>query len=665
MSTVLEVAITQPRPLAFRLPAVAIFALGYVGLVLFGQWLSLNPGHSSTVVLTSGLYMAVLLSSESKTWLKWAATVFVTECLIVTGLFNESAVEALSDAASHTAGAYAGAHLIRLWHGLPFQINTLRDVVVFSVGTALLGPAVSMGVHFLLASATGHHFSGLDWLSYWTGDAAGAVVLAPLLLALRQHASAWRNVTLLKWMEAATLYSALAMVLHILFTLKLPTMYLALPLVLWAAVRLGMLGTTLFMFLLMLFMVRYNALGLGPYGVLTMGRLLMVQSFLVVTGVSALCLSAIIVQPQQAQLALRRALDELEHRVAQRTASLAESERRLRESNAQFAVARTAARMIIIEWHIPTDTVKFSDDPSWLRGPPPPGGKYPLFKYQVHPEDRARFLETRQLAIDTLQGRTLDYRVVRTDGIVLWVQSHQTLFAGPDGKAERLVSSTQDISARKQIEASMRESEQRLRALLDGIPDRAWLKDADGHFIAVNRAQEQGYDLPAAKLIGKTIFDLRSLEDAKRVTAEDRMVMGNGTAMTFERRQVDGDTWAEITKVPIFGADGKPVGIAGTWRDITVRKAAEQRALLESEQRYRTLVNATSQAIWVLDAGGRLSAIIKSISGDNLDYLKARNWLDLVHTDDREGAAAAMQTAIRTKSAYEHEHRILDREGRT
>ena len=106
--------------------------------------------------------------------------------------------------------------------------------------------------------------------------AAGAVVLAPLLLALRQHASAWRNVTLLKWMEAATLYSALAMVLHILFTLKLPTMYLALPLVLWAAVRLGMLGTTLFMFLLMLFMVRYNALGLGPYGVLTMGRLTIV-----------------------------------------------------------------------------------------------------------------------------------------------------------------------------------------------------------------------------------------------------------------------------------------------------------------------------------------------------------------------------------------------------
>ncbi len=319
--------------------------------------------------------------------------------------------------------------------------------------------------------------------------------------------------------------------------------------------------------------------------------------------------------------------------------------------------------MIIIEWHIATDTIKFSDDPAWLRGPLPVDGKYPLFKDQVHPEDRARFLEVRKLAIDTLQGRTLDYRIVRTDGIVLWVQSHQTIFAGPDGKAERLVSATQDISARKQIEASMQESGQRLRALLDGIPDRAWLKDAEGHFIAVNRAQEEGYQLPASRLIGKTIFDIRSLEDANRVTAEDRMVMVKGIAMTFERRSVDGETWAEITKVPIFGTDGKPVGIAGTWRDITVRKAAEQRALLESEQRYRTLVNATSQAIWVLDSSGRMRSILKSITGDSLEYLKTRNWLDFIHEEDRAGAAAAMQAAIAAKSAYEHEHRILARDG--
>ena len=293
MSTVLEVSATPVRPLTFRLPAVVLFAGGYVGLVLFGQWLSLNPGHTSTVVLTSGLYIAVLLSSERTTWLKWAATVFALECLIVLGLFHESLTEALSDAASHAAGAYAGAHLIRACRGLPFRVENLRDVNVFFVGAALLGPAVSISVHFLLASASGHHFTGLDWMSYWTGDAAGAMVMAPLLLVLRQHAPRWRTVPPLKWLEAAVLYLLLALVLHIMFSLKLPTLYLALPLILWAAVRLGMPGTMVFMLVLMAFMVRYNALGLGPYGVLPLGRSLMVQSFLVVAAVSAMCLSAI------------------------------------------------------------------------------------------------------------------------------------------------------------------------------------------------------------------------------------------------------------------------------------------------------------------------------------------------------------------------------------
>ena len=75
MSSVLEAAFDPPRPLAFCLPAVALFVSGYAGLVLFGQWLALSPGHTTSVVLTSGLYLAVLLSSEQHSWLKWAATV--------------------------------------------------------------------------------------------------------------------------------------------------------------------------------------------------------------------------------------------------------------------------------------------------------------------------------------------------------------------------------------------------------------------------------------------------------------------------------------------------------------------------------------------------------------------------------------------------------------
>ena len=663
MSSVLDAVLTPARPITFRPNAVILFVAGYVALVLCGQWLALNPGHRAAVLLAGGLYMAVLLSSEQRSWFKWALLVFVLETSIDVGIYHEGAGEALCDAAGHAAGAFAGAHLVRVWRGVPFQLSTLPDVLTFSAAVGFVGPITSFSVHAALLAAFGQAPPSADWLSYWTGDAAGTLVLAPLLLTLRQHAPAWRSVTGLKWLEAAVLFSVLIAVLHFIFSSQLPTVYLSLPLILWAASRLGMPGMSLVMLIYMLVIVRYSALGLGPYGASATGRELLAQSFLALASISAMCLTAIIHQYQQAQIALRRATDELEQRVAERTAALAASEGNLRESNALFAVARSAARMVIIDWDVVSDTLKFSDDPSWLRGPLPPGGKYPLLKDQVHPLDRVRFLETRQIALDTLQGRTMDYRIVRTDGIVLWVQSNQTVFAGPDGKAARLVSATLDISSRKQIESSMRESEQRVRALLDGIPDRALLKDAEGRFIAVNRALEQGFGLTAEKIIGKTIFDIRPPAVAQQVAADDRMVMAEGKLMRFERRSLLGDSWVEVTKAPIYGADGKATGIVGIWRDITPRKEAEQQALLDSEQRYRTLVNATSQAIWILDAEGQLKTIIKSITGDDTGRIKTRNWLDFIHEEDRQSAAAAMQTAIAARTPFEHEHRILDRDG--
>ena len=298
---------------------------------------------------------------------------------------------------------------------------------------------------------------------------------------------------------------------------------------------------------------------LGPYGTYG-GHPLLAQSFLALTSICALCLSAVIEQYQAAQAALRHARDDLENRVLERTAALAESERQLREGNALFAIARAAAKITTLEWIVASNTLNFSDDPAWLLGPLPASGAYPLFTEQIHPDDRARFVEMRQRALDTLQGGTFEFRVVRTDHIVLWVQSYQTVFAGANGKVMRLVAAVQDISARKLNESSLRASEQRLRALLDGIPERAWLKDADGRYIAANRA----------------------------------------------------------------------------------------------------LVNATSQSVWVLDAEGNLTAVLKSLTGKAVADVHGRNWLDFVHPDDREGAAAAMQAAMSSKSAYEHEFRVLN-----
>jgi two-component system sensor histidine kinase/response regulator len=122
----------------------------------------------------------------------------------------------------------------------------------------------------------------------------------------------------------------------------------------------------------------------------------------------------------------------------------------------RLKIAQKAAKMIVLDWYIAEDRLEFSDSPEWLRGPlPDDTGKYPLFKDQVHPEDRAMFLAARSRAIETLEGQNPEFRLVRTDGVVLWLRSHQIVGAHAQGRATHLIAALCDITEQKRTEAQL------------------------------------------------------------------------------------------------------------------------------------------------------------------------------------------------------------------
>ena len=291
----------------------------------------------------------------------------------------------------------------------------------------------------------------------------------------------------------------------------------------------------------------------------------------------------------------------------QAEAALYLSEAKLQENADRLRIAHRAAKMIVLDLDLLTDTIKFSDSAEWLRGPrPAKGGKYPLFKDQVHPDDRHQFLANRQRAIDTLQPQSHEFRFVRTDGEVLWIQSHVTVFAGPDGKAARLVAALRDISDRIRSEVALRNSEQRLRALLDGIPDRAWMKDTQGRYIALNRSESIALGLPAEAVLGRTVLEFRPRDQAERVMAEDAKVMAEGLPRRFEEASNIDGSWREKIKAPIFGADGAVAGMVGMSRDISERKA------LEAERRERDRVQRRA---FVREIHHRIKNHVQGVSG--------------------------------------------------
>ncbi len=167
-----------------------------------------------------------------------------------------------------------------------------------------------------------------------------------------------------------------------------------------------------------------------------------------------------------------------------------------------------------------------------------------------------------------------------------------------------------DITERQRTETELFNSRQMLQLVLDTIPQRVFWKARDFSYLGCNKlfAHDAGLDHPDT-VVGKDDFELSWKDTAQLYRDDDRWVMENNIAkLNFEEPQTRPDgsqLWLRTSKVPLNDAEGKVIGVPGTYEDITERKQMESR-LLESEEYYRTLVETSPDAIIIVDAGGRL-----------------------------------------------------------
>lgn len=136
----------------------------------------------------------------------------------------------------------------------------------------------------------------------------------------------------------------------------------------------------------------------------------------------------------------------------------------------------------------------------------------------------------------------------------------------------------EDITERKLAEERVSEVIQQQQAILDNIPNIAWLKDRRGRYVAVNDPFGRAFGLASKDLVGKNDHDIYPAELAVKYESDSRKVIETGTRTYFEESLVDQNgkvRYVEKIETPIFGKSGVVIGIIGITNDITGRKEVE------------------------------------------------------------------------------------------
>ncbi len=156
--------------------------------------------------------------------------------------------------------------------------------------------------------------------------------------------------------------------------------------------------------------------------------------------------------------------------------------------------------------------------------------------------------------------------------------------------------------------------EEKLRAILDNIPDSVWLKDDQARFTMVNRPFSENCGTEVEKIIGSTVFDIWPDEMAKRFEKDDDLILQTGRSLRREEVLSSGqpvEARFEICKTPIMDSDGRVVGIVGIARDITARYEYEDRL-----KKYRRIVDTSIDQMALINKDYRYEAA-------NTSYLEA------------------------------------------
>ncbi len=296
-----------------------------------------------------------------------------------------------------------------------------------------------------------------------------------------------------------------------------------------------------------------------------------------------------IAERKRAEEALRRAHEELESRVAERTSELVRSNERLqaeiaerkkaeealRGSEARFRAFTSATHDVVYCMSQDWTEMRHLQGREFIPDTLEPSSTW-LDKY-IHVDDQQHVMETIRRAIQSKSVFELEHRVVRVDGSLGWTYSRAIPILDNRGEIVEWFGAASDVTHRKRAEAALQSREREFRLLADNVPAYFSYIDTDLRYRFMNKRYEELFGRPTAKLIGQPVKDVvgeanfRMIEPWLREALADRE-----TSFLYPKVLPNADVrWMSVHYTPDRGAAGPIRGVLALMTDVTDQKRSE------------------------------------------------------------------------------------------
>ncbi len=535
---------------------VVVVAFYFVGGLL-GKEAAFDSGNSPLVWPPAGIALGVLLLFGSRFWpgVAFGAVLFC----VVTGM--PPLLVTLGTAVGSTVGALVCAYLLERFVKFEPQMERVRDVAGLVGLACLLGTtlnaafiAVSRSLAGLVPSE-GLFSSMIEW---WVPNAMAVLVVAPLILA-------WGTPSSIRWHSKLIAEAVCCLVGLVGGTLvsfnswyvygiqSYPLAYLPYPFLVWASLRFGQRGATTGSFLVSALAINALLARRGPFVTTSdTDSLMLIGSYIGVVSLTNLLLAA------------------------------ASSERRLAEKSLEASEGRYRGvvedQTALISRFRPDGILTFVNQAYVRFNQTTREALIGSNSLEALPE------EDRQVPLSYFATLTpespviqYDHKVALSTGRIMWQQCNVRALFDTHGKTLEYQMVSADITRLKKTEEAMRDGEQRLRSILDGMVDGVLVVNVDGMVSLCNPAAEILTGRRASRVIGSPVVELFGEAHFAAYTeyAQNRLTRADSRIVETIVERTDG------TSVPIDMAITEVPQIEGALLVVVMRDISERKRLEE------------------------------------------------------------------------------------